>query len=100
MGQRQDLQTLLESFGAEKVYFDAPESVHIVYPCIIYELNDVRTNYADDLPFNRTKQYLVMVIAEDPDTPIPDRIGALPMCAFDRHYTADNLHHFVFRLFF
>ena len=43
--QRSDFQTVLESIpGVEKVYFQPPESVKLVYPCILYEysyeLND------------------------------------------------------------
>jgi len=46
------------------------------------------------------KRYQVTVIDADPDSIIPEKIEALPMCTFDRQFTADNLYHDVFSLYF
>lgn len=41
-----------------------------------------------------------MVIDKNPDSIIADKVESLKMCSFDRHYTADNLNHFVYNLYY
>ena len=101
MGQRLQLQAILKAIpGVQKAYFQAPPNTGMKYPCIIYELDDVETEYADDVPYRSTKRYQITVIDEDPDSLIPDQIAKLPMSAFDRFYVADNLNHTVYNVFF
>lgn len=101
MGSRFDLQTLLESvLKSENVYFQPPASKSMTYPCIVYSRNSVKLEFANNLPYTRKKSYTVIVIDKNPDSKIPDEIGALPYCSFNRHYTADNLNHDVFTMFY
>lgn len=101
MGQRSSLQTLLVSIlGTSNVYFQPPPSVQMSYPCIVYHRDSEDAIFADNAPYRRMKRYLVTVIDRDPDSLIPDKVGALPLCVFDRFYTADNLNHDVYKLFF
>lgn len=101
MGQRLELQTLLEGLlGADDVYFQPPANILLEYPCILYHWDDEATEHADNLPYHRRRRYQVTVIDSDPDSLIPDKIGALPLCTFDRFYTADNLNHYVYKLYF
>ena len=44
--------------------------------------------------------YTVMVIHDDPDNVIRDKIAALPYCSFDRWYANDGLNHDVYTLHF
>jgi len=98
---RVQLQTLFESLlGSENVYFQPPENIQLEYPCIIYKRDSANTEFAGNRPYRYVKRYQVMVIDRDPDSPIPDKIAELPMCTFDRFYTADLLNHDVFNLFF
>jgi hypothetical protein len=100
MAHRYELQTLLEEIlGTENVYFQPPANVYMKFPAIVYKRDTARTRYANNTPYRRTKRYLVTVIDRDPDSPIPDKVAALPLCAFDRHFAADNLHHDVFSLY-
>lgn len=99
--RRLQLQTLLESLlGSNHVYFQPPTNISMQYPCIVYKRDRARTQFADNKPYRYAKGYQIMVIDRDPDSDIPDRIASLPSCTFDRHYTADNLNHDVFNLFF
>lgn len=101
MAQRLDLQALLVSLlGSTHVYFQPPPTLQLQYPCIVYARSDEDAKFADNRPYSRTKRYTVTVIDRDPDSVIPDKIGALPLCTFDRFYTADNLNHDVYTLFF
>lgn len=101
MGQRSELQTILVGIlGSNNVYFQPPPSLQMKYPCIVYQREHVWTEFADDKPYAHTTRYLVTVIDSNPDSAIPEKVAALPMCVFDRFYTADNLNHDVYRLFF
>lgn len=45
-------------------------------------------------------RYELTVIDKNPDSDILDRVASLPMCAFERHYTADNLNHDVYNIYY
>jgi len=101
MAQRLELQALLvDLLGSNNVYFQPPPTVQMVYPCIVYKRDNVQTDFADDRPYSLAKRYLVTVIDPNPDSPLHEKVAQLPKCIFDRFYTADNLNHDVFRLFF
>lgn len=99
--QRIELQTLLETLlGTKNVYFQPPAKFLMSYPCIVYNLDYVNSTFADNNPYSRFKRYAVTVIDKNPDSEIPDRVAALPMSSFTRHFTADNLNHDVYNLYF
>lgn len=101
MGQRLQLQAILKTIvGSDAVYFQPPPNLAMTYPCIVYERDMANTQFADNNPYRRTKRYMVKVIDQDPDSVIPDKVANLPMCLFERHFTAGNLHHDVFNIYF
>ena len=101
MGQRLELQTILTGIlETDHVYFQPPPTVTMEYPCIVYRRDYELTRFADDRPYSRKKRYQVTVMDYNPDSIIPDKIAELPLCTYDRFYTADNLNHDVFKLFF
>lgn len=101
MAPRLDLHAIFkEILDTGQVYFQPPPDVQMEYPCIVYKRDFVLINYADDNPYKYMKRYLVTVIDRDPDSAIPDKVRQLPMCSYDRFYTADQLNHDVFKLFF
>jgi hypothetical protein len=94
-------QTLLEELlGSNQVYFQPPPNVAMKYPAIVYERNFANVQFADNSPYRRTKRYSVTVIDQDPDSVIPDKVAGLPMSQTVRHFTAGNLHHDVFDIYF
>lgn len=98
---RIELQTLLENvLGSRNVYFQPPESIRMEYPAIIYSLNRINNNYADNSIYLKNKEYELIVIDWDPESEIVDRLSELLFCRFDRSYKADDLNHFVLTLFF
>lgn len=101
MRTRKELQTILEEIlGSKYVYFQPPASVKLHYPCILYRLNNEDSQFADNHPYIKARRYQVTVIDQNPDTEILGRVTSLPMCIFDRHYTADHLNHYVLNLYF
>lgn len=99
MGLRQDLHLLLETF-TPNVYFQPPTNIKMVYPCILYNRDFSHTEFADGEPYRNTLRYAVTVIDRDPDSVIPEKIAAMPMCVFNRHFTADGLNHDVYNVYF
>lgn len=101
MGSREKLHnTLVEIFELRHVYFQPPESIKMVYPCIVYTLENMDTLYADDKPYLHRSRYNVTIIDKDPDSVLPDKLRHLPLCRFNRFYTSANLNHWVFSLYF
>lgn len=101
MGTRLELQSLLESIlGSKAVYFQPPQKTQIEYPCIIYQNNFIESVFADNNSYLHHKRYSVTVIDRNPDSNIPAKILALPMCTVDRFYVRDGLNHYTFTLYF
>ena len=92
-------EILVNLLGTRNVYFQPPSTVKMKYPCIVYARSRMSTKYANNKPYNNRTCYTVTIMAPDPDSDIPDKVGALPLCRFDRHYTADNLNHDVYILY-
>ena len=99
MGQRLELHQLLETF-TEHVYFQPPTNIKLEYPCIIYKRDFADTLFADNHPYRHTKRYMVIIIDPNPDSEIPDKVAGMPMSLFNRFYTADDLNHDVYNVFF
>lgn len=70
------------------------------YPAIVYKRDTADTQFAGNIPYRNTLRYQVTVIDRDPDSDIPVKVAALPMCLFNRHFVANNLNHDVFNLYF
>ena len=99
MGQRLDLQRILEGF-TPNVYFQPPTNVSIEYPCIIYKRDFAETQFADNKPYSYERRYMITVIDQNPDSEIPGKVATLPKSLFNRFYTVDNLNHDVFSVYF
>ncbi len=101
MSRRIELQSLLEEIlGSRNVYFQPPASLKMQYDCIRYERIRIDTDHADNLPYQLYDRYQIIAIYKNPDSDLPRKIAALPMCYHERHYTADNLNHDVFNLYY
>lgn len=101
MSRRLELQALLESLlGSGNVYFQPPPSVSMKYPCIVFKLDGEHKIFANNKPYSRKARYSVTVIDKNPDSLIPAKIAELPMSDFNRFYSADNLNHTVYNLYY
>jgi len=99
MGLRLDLHTLLLGVTSH-VYFQAPSNIQMQYPCILYAREASSVDHANNGLYRHAKRYLVTVIDHDPDSTLPDQVEKLPLCAFQRFFTGDELNHWVFDLYF
>jgi hypothetical protein len=94
----EELCTIL---GSRNVYFQPPESVRMQYDAVRYALSGKDIKRADNRLYTFTNQYEGVIITRNPDTTIPDEIMShFEMCSFGRPYTADNLNHYPFTLYY
>lgn len=101
MASRIDLQVLLETvLGSRNVYFTPPNTLKLGYPCIIYSLDRINVDHADDMNYIVKKRYQIILVDKNPDSPLVDALMEIPKMEFDRQYIADGLYHFTFSLYF
>lgn len=91
-------EILVETLGSRFVYFKSPDATRMDYPCIIYKRTKRISRFANNRIFINKRGYMVTVIDSDPDSPIPDKVGQLPLCRFDTHFVKDGLYHDVYIL--
>lgn len=98
---RLQIQERLEAISDElHVYYQPPASARLVYPAIVYKLNDIAQNWADDYLYKKDRSYMLTLIYYDPDTDLVEKLlWAFPKLRFDRTYTSDNLYHCVYVLY-
>ena len=85
MSRRTDLGLILRSIlGSEHVYFQPPESRKMLYPCIVYALNDIYLTSADDKTYLEKRRYSVTLVDKNPDSEFVAKLTELPLCRFDR----------------
>lgn len=101
MRTQPELQEFLENIlGTRNVYFQPPSGLKIKYPAIIYSLDRISDRHADNDKYITSKTYSITYVDSKPDSPMVDKLNAIPTCKFIRPYTADNLNHYVFSLNF
>ena len=94
-------EELCDLLGSRNVYFQPPESFKLTYPCIVYSLDGVNKQNANDSMYKNTNQYKITTIDADPDGDIHMKIlRHFPMCSFDRGYKSDNLNHNSLTLYY
>jgi hypothetical protein len=102
MANRLDLQAELEEIlESPNVYFQPPASIFMKYRCIRYSRSGYDVKHANNKIYNNTRRYDGVVIDPDPDSDIPDKmLNHFQMCSFGSAYTADNLNHFPFTIYY
>lgn len=101
LDRRLELDAILRDIlGNNNTYFEPPTSLQMHYPCIRYSRSHIDTKYADNKAYLRHKRYELILIYEDADDDLPDKLMETITVTHDRHYVADNLHHDVFTMYF
>lgn len=101
MASRTELhEKLCELLGSRCVYYQPPETIKMVYPCIVYERNDIDILHADNQGYTYNVSYRITYIDKNPDSEMVNKIASLPSCRFNRHYTFENLNHDVFVIYY
>lgn len=100
LARRKLFHAILEAaLGSEHVYFQQPEGRVMQYPCIVYERERISAKYADNVMYDHQVGYDVTLIDRNPDSDVVDRLLALPLCSFSRHFATSGLNHDVFTIY-
>lgn len=90
------LTSVMSSEGV-KLYFQPPTNITMDYPCIVYDVKDIDTEYADGTPYFVNVAYQLMLITKQPDEAMTTKLLMnVPFIRFDRSYISNNLYHYVF----
>ena len=81
-----------------KVYFQAPDSEKMEFPCIRYQLNDVKSTMADDLIYVGRREYRVQILSRDVDTEILGQVLALPFTKFKNFMTVNDINQWTIHI--
>lgn len=92
---------LREILGSNNVYFQPPKDLDMKYPAIRYENNIHDIDNADNMSYRLKRGYTVTHMSKIHDTAfIEAMLYSFKYIRFDREYTADNLYHNVFILYY
>lgn len=101
MGDRLELHTVLTTLlNSSAAYFQPPESVNLVYPCIVYRRSNIRVDHADNKPYSLKKEYTLTVITKDPDSVLPEQVMMLESARHERAFVVDGLNHTNITIFY
>lgn len=103
--RRRLLHQKILDFTGRPAYFVAPSSptasFKMEYPCTVYTLSDIQSDHADDRNYKSTRRYQLTYITKDAaDHLIDDWLEHFQMINFSRHFTSDNLNHYIYDLYF
>lgn len=93
----EELCTLL---GTRNVYFQPPSSKQMKYPAIVYSLDSLENRHANDSIYTTDTRYSVTYIDVDPDSVKIKEFLKMRHCKFNRFYTADNLNHYNYTIYY
>ena len=93
-------EILCELLGSRHVYFQPPESIKMEYPSIRYARARLESTHADNRKYLKRVRYTLTFISRKPNDSVVDAIRVLPFCSHDRFYTAENLNHDVFTIYY
>lgn len=97
-----ELRAILQkTLGKVNIYYQPPESVKLMYPCIVYQKDTGDTKYADNGNYMFTQAYQITFITKNPDNDVIDEIrNHFKYCKWGRHFVYDNLNHEVVIIYY
>lgn len=98
LNKRLELHEILKNI-CDNVYFSPPTGKQLKYPCIIYNRDYTKANFADNNPYTLDTRYSLTVIDQDPDSEIVPKVERLTKCSYNTHFLSDNLNHDVFTIY-
>lgn len=93
------LHLLQQAVRHNRVYFQPPENLKIVYPVVVFNLSKIEIDHASDAPYKGAKEYSVTLITKDPEPDVIDEILKIPYSSLDTTYISDGMNHFVFTVY-
>lgn len=87
--------------GVNHVYFEPPEDLRMQYPCIRIKRVNADSTYASNKVYKIDDRYDLIYITREPDsTLVHDILWTFEKVRHTRSYTANNLRHEQYTLFY
>lgn len=100
MATQESLQSKFEEIlGSRNVYYQPPEGFKLNYPAIVYNLEKIDTDKADNKIYIKNNRYAVLHIYKDPGSTVTHELLELPYCSHDRQYKSENMIHDALTLY-
>lgn len=98
--KREELNEILVGFlNSRNVYFQPDQNISMVYPAIVYEVDDQYAIFSNNSPYRRQDRYQLTLIDRNPDVPVRHLIETLNV-SFVRSDVIDGLSHRIYYLYF
>lgn len=100
MGARLDLQQKLHE-KTRRAWYQKPPANQMGYPCFVYKSIEPKVLYANNRGYLKIPGYEVLYISQTEDDSIMDwMIEQFAYCTIGRKYTADQLYHYPFTIYY
>lgn len=100
-GDWKGLKKVLEGIlGSKEVYFQPPSNIHMKYPAIIFEREDIQNTFADNLVYKQDTAYKVTVMDKNPNSEIVKEVSLIPTARYVQFFVTNNLNHDIFIIFY
>ena len=102
--RRRILHQEILDFTGHPAYFQPPSTPNkaiLTYPCTVYNLDAMPVNQADDMNYTVMRRYQITYITKDPADPLIDEfLEHFRNISFNRHFTSDNLNHYIYSILY
>ncbi len=100
MRDRAELSKRLHEL-CENCSFQPGTNTTLKYPCIVYEINDVDIDKADNRPYITHDVYTITHIYKSPSSNLRNEmLNAFDFISYNRQFKTDGLYHDVYTLYF
>lgn len=82
-----------------RAHFQPPPNVKLVYPAIVYNLQDIPTIRADNRLYKYDRLYTLTLMDKRPNSPLVDKLMELSTIEFDRSFRSGDLNHWVYTIY-
>ena len=100
MKDRLELSSKLHEL-CDNCYFQPSSNTQMVYPCIVYEIDNVDVYKADNKPYITHNVYKLTHIYKSQSSNLRNEIlNAFDFISYNRPFKSDGLYHDVYTLYF
>lgn len=91
--KREELHELLSAIpGVKAAYYIQPPSRDMKFPCIVYNVERIYSDLANNKTYDRKIKYTLTYISSNDDDTVYDILD-LPYTSFENKFVNDNLFH-------
>lgn len=83
------------------VHYQPPQNLQLKYPCVIYEMDGLQNQFADNLPYAQMVRYSVTVMDKTPDSVLwTALLHKFQYVTLENVMNVDGIYHWNFTLYY